>query len=31
MKLVPGTRMTYSGQTDPAKRKAIIAYLKTLK
>lgn len=31
MKLVPGTRMTYSGQTDPAKRKAIIDYLKTLK
>ncbi|WP_255504559.1 cytochrome c family protein [Novosphingobium sp. EMRT-2] len=31
MKLVPGTRMTYSGQTDPAKRKAIIEYLKTLK
>jgi cytochrome c len=31
MKLVPGTRMTYAGQTDPAKRQAIIAYLKTLK
>lgn len=31
MKLVPGTRMTYSGQPDPAKRKAIIEYLKTLK
>ncbi|WP_225009966.1 c-type cytochrome [Novosphingobium percolationis] len=31
MKLVPGTRMTYAGQVDPEKRKAIIAYLKTLK
>lgn len=31
MKLVPGTRMTYAGQSDPAKRKAIIEYLKTLK
>lgn len=31
MKLVPGTRMTYVGQSDPAKRKAIIEYLKTLK
>ncbi|WP_225207432.1 c-type cytochrome [Novosphingobium huizhouense] len=31
MKLVPGTRMSYAGQSDPAKRKAIIAYLKTLK
>ncbi|MDF8332900.1 c-type cytochrome [Novosphingobium cyanobacteriorum] len=31
MALVPGTRMTYAGQTDPAKRQQIIAYLKTLK
>lgn len=31
MKLVPGTRMTYAGQSDPAKRKEIIEYLKTLK
>lgn len=31
MKLVPGTRMTYAGQGDPAKRKEIIEYLKTLK
>ena len=31
MKLVPGTRMTYAGQSDPAKRKDLIAYLKTLK
>lgn len=29
--LVPGTRMGYAGQPDPAKRAAIIAYLKTLK
>ena len=28
---VPGTRMTYAGQADPAKRAAIIAYLKALK
>lgn len=28
---VPGTRMTYQGQSDPAKRKAVIDYLKTLK
>ncbi len=28
---VPGTRMAYAGQTDPAKRAEIIAYLKTLK
>lgn len=28
---VPGTRMSYAGQTDPAKRAAIIAYLRTLK
>ena len=31
MKVVPGTRMTYAGQSDPAKRKEIIEYLKTLK
>lgn len=31
MKLVPGTRMTYAGQADPEKRKAIVAYIKTLK
>lgn len=31
MKTVPGTRMTYAGQSDPAKRAEIIAYLKTLK
>ncbi|OYW50701.1 MAG: hypothetical protein B7Z34_04445 [Novosphingobium sp. 12-62-10] len=29
--LVPGTRMSYAGQADPEKRKAIIAYIKTLK
>ncbi len=28
---VPGTRMTYAGQGDPAKRKELIEYLKTLK
>lgn len=31
MKVVPGTRMTYAGLSDPADRKAVIAYLKTLK
>ena len=31
MKVVPGTRMTYAGMTDPADRKAVIDYLKTLK
>ncbi|WP_338467362.1 c-type cytochrome [Novosphingobium sp. ZN18A2] len=31
MKVVPGTKMTYAGQPDEAKRQAIIAYLKTLK
>jgi cytochrome c len=31
MAAVPGTRMSYMGQTDPAKRKALIEYLKTLK
>ena len=29
--MVPGTRMTYMGQSDPAKRAETIAYLKTLK
>ena len=29
--VVPGTKMGYAGQSDPAKRRAIIAYLKTLK
>lgn len=31
MAAVPGTRMTYMGQSDPVKRKAVIEYLKTLK
>lgn len=31
MKVVPGTRMTYAGLTDPTDRKAVIDYLKTLK
>lgn len=31
MKVVPGTRMTYAGMTDPADRRAVIDYLKTLK
>ncbi len=31
MKMVPGTKMSYAGMSDPAKRAAIIAYLKTLK
>ena len=31
MGAVPGTRMMYMGQSDPAKRKAVIEYLKTLK
>lgn len=30
MKAVPGTRMTYAGQPDPAVRREIVAYLKTL-
>lgn len=30
-KAVPGTRMSYMGQSDPAKRKAVIDYLKALK
>ncbi|MFN3958936.1 MAG: c-type cytochrome [Parvularculaceae bacterium] len=29
--VVPGSRMSYAGEPDPAKRAAIIAYLKTLK
>ncbi|NBW76109.1 MAG: cytochrome C [Sphingomonadaceae bacterium] len=31
MKLVPGTKMSYAGMSDPAQRAQIIAYLKTLK
>ena len=31
MKMVPGTRMTYAGMPDAAKRKQVIDYLKTLK
>lgn len=31
MKMVPGTRMSYAGMSDPAKRAEIIAYMKTLK
>jgi cytochrome c len=31
MKMVPGTRMTYAGMADAAKRKEVIDYLKTLK
>ena len=31
MTLVPGTRMTYPGMADPAKRQTLIAFLKTLK
>ena len=31
MAAVPGTRMSYAGQPDPAARKAMIDYLKTLK
>lgn len=30
-KVVPGNRMPYPGMNDPAKREAVIAYLKTLK
>lgn len=29
--LVPGTRMVFAGQPDPARRRAIIAYLETLR
>lgn len=31
MQMVPGTKMTYAGLTDPAKRAKVIAFLKTLK
>jgi cytochrome c len=31
MKKVPGTKMTYAGMRDPAQRKAVIEYMKTLK
>lgn len=31
MKMVPGTRMTFAGMPDAAKRKEVIDYLKTLK
>ena len=31
MRMVPGTKMTYAGQSDPAKRAELIAYLKALK
>ena len=31
MKVVPGTKMTFAGLSDPAERKAVIEYLKTLK
>jgi len=30
-KMVPGTKMTFAGLSDPAQRKAVIEYLKTLK
>jgi cytochrome c len=30
MKVVPGTRMTFPGIKDPAKRKDVVAYLKTI-
>jgi cytochrome c len=31
MKMVPGTKMSFAGMSDPAKRAEIIAYMKTLK
>ena len=31
MKLVPGTRMVYAGQPDPAKRTELVEYIKALK
>ncbi|MFM5923431.1 MAG: c-type cytochrome [Novosphingobium sp.] len=31
MKMVPGTKMTFAGLSDPAQRQEVIAYLKTLK
>jgi cytochrome c2 len=30
MAMVPGTRMAYPGIADPAQRKAVITYLKSL-
>ena len=31
MRLVPGTRMSYAGLSDPAKRAELVAYIKSLK
>lgn len=31
MKMVPGTKMTFAGMADAAKRKEVIEYIKTLK
>ena len=31
MKMAPGTKMTFAGMADKAKRDAVVAYLKTLK
>jgi cytochrome c len=31
LKKVPGTKMSYAGMSDPAQRKAVIEYMKTLK
>jgi cytochrome c len=31
MTLVPGTRMSYAGMSDPAKRAELVAYIKSLK
>lgn len=31
MKMVPGTKMSYAGMSDAAKRKELIEYMKTLK
>ena len=31
MKMVPGTKMSFAGMGDPAKRKEVIDYMKTLK
>lgn len=31
MQMVPGTKMTYAGMKDPAKRKQVIDFLKTVK
>jgi cytochrome c len=30
-KMIPGTKMVYAGMADPADRKAVIDYIKTLK